>query len=188
MSSIENKNENVNVTISETVVTNNNKTQDLTQYSNRPDTPAILDILAERKKAGNLDKTFPIDLEYLLELREFWNIKTCMTFEQFERGPEHLRDAEAKVRLLTDENRQLRDKIKELLEENSLGINKITELRQELGGAHLIKLPLRKVNAFLMLTPDDDLSSDDSVFYVKTNEQGQMERIVRSIDELSASI
>ena len=171
------ENENSNVTISETVV---RTSSDLTQYSNRPDTPAILDILADRKKAGNLDKTFPIDLEYLLELREFWNIKTCMTFEQFERGPEHLREAEGKVRLLTDENRQLRDKIKELLEENALGINKLTQLRQELVDAHIVKLPLRKVHSFLMLTPDDELRSDDSTFYVKTNEQGQVERIFRN--------
>jgi hypothetical protein len=171
--------ENENVTVSETVV----KT-DITKYSNRPDTPAILDILVERKKTGNLDKTFPIDLEYLLELREFWNIKTCMTFEQWEHGPENLKLAEQALAKFKQENALLREKLKELLVDSEIAEKRITELRTKVDGAHVLKLPLRKVNTFLMLCQDSDLKSDNSIFYVKLNEQGQLERMVRSPEEL----
>lgn len=176
--------ENKIVTQSETKTETTTTTADLTQYSNRPDTPAILDILVERKKAGNQDKTFPIDLEYLLELREFWNTKTCMTFEQYEHGPENLRYAEQKLKEVNAENDQLRDKLKELLTDNTIAEKRIVELRLKVDDAHLVKLPLRKVNTFLMLCQDSDLKNDDSIFYVKLNDEGQMERIVRSADEL----
>lgn len=173
--------ENENVTISETIV---KTSSDLTKYSDRPDTPAILDILAERKKAGNTDKTFPIDLEYLLELREYWNIQTCMTFEQFEHGPANLRYAENKLKEFETENAQLRDKVKEIMTENTIAEKRIVELRVKLNDARIVKLPLRKVNSFLMLSQDSDSKSDESVFYVKVDEKGDMERIVRKPEEL----
>lgn len=166
------------------IVTQSSTTTDLSKYSNRPDTPAILEILVERKKAGNLDKTFPIDLEYLLELREFWNIKTCMTFEQWEHGPENLKLAEANLAKFKQENALLREKLKELLVDNEISEKRITELRLKADDARIVKLPLRKVNTFLMLSQDADSKSDDSVFYVKVDEKGELERMVRSVDEL----
>ena len=80
---------------------------------------------------------------------------------------------------------QLHAKIRELLADNTIAENRIVELRAKLQGERVVKLPLRKVNSFLMLSQDSDAKSDDSVFYVMLNEKGDMERIVRNPEELS---
>lgn len=78
----------------------------------------------------------------------------------------------------------LHSKISELLTDNTIAENRIVELRVKLQDAHLVKLPLRRVKSFLMLSQDSDCKSDDSVFYVKLDEKGDMERIVRKPEEL----
>ena len=150
------------------------KNENLTMYNGRP----TLDALWEGKK-----KTVTIDTSYLMELVEFFEKQTSATVEEFINSRRRYVETDKRNDELRKENANLHQKVKDVIVENTLAYSEIEELKLKQSKEGIVKLPLRKVNMFLMLSGESDLRDDNTYFYIKMD-NGTMTRITRSRGEL----
>lgn len=148
--------------------------ENLTMYNGRP----TLAALWEGKQ-----KSVTVDTAYLMELVEFFEKGTSATVEEFINSRKRHCETDARNDELRTENANLHQKIKDVIVENTLAYSEIEELKSKQAKEGIIKLPIRKVNMFLMLSQDSDLKDDNTFFYVKLD-NGSMTRICRTKEEL----
>lgn len=148
--------------------------ENLTKYNGRP----TLDALWEGR-----EKTVTVEASYLMELVEFFEKQTSATVEEFINSRKRYREIDKQNDDIRKENMNLHQKVKDVIVENTLAYNEIEELKSKQAKEGIIKLPLRKVNMFLMLSQDSDLRDDNTYFYVKLD-NGSMTRICRTKEEL----
>lgn len=148
--------------------------ENITTYNGRP----TLDALWEGKK-----KSVTVDAAYLMELVEFFEKKTSATVEEFINSRRRHQETDQRNDELRVENANLHQKVKDVIVENTLAYNELDELKSKQSMEGIIKLPLRKVNMFLMLSSESDLRNDNTYFYVKMDKD-VMGRISRTKEEL----
>ena len=162
----------------------------LDEYNGKPTLEKIQKIIAQKRAAGDLDRKIWVDVGWALEKEEFFIQQTGYTWAAAQNAPHQLYKYERSMLQAQDKANLEHQKCQELLLENAIvyeRLNQISEenkdkeasITQKLASSHIVKLPINKVKTFLAFCED---GIED--FYVKIDDNGNMQRIVRKLEEL----
>ena len=179
-----------NVTLTETEQTTQEKNHFLDEYNGKPTLEKIQKIIAQKRAAGELDRKIWVDVGWALDKEEFFITQTNYTWAAVQNAPHQLYQMQQNMLIAQDKANLEHRKCQELLLENAIvyeRLNQISEenkekestITQKLASSRIVKLPISKVKTFLAFCED---SIED--FYIKIDDNGNMQRIVRKLEEL----
>lgn len=168
------------------------KNRFLDEYNGKPTLETIRQLIIQKRATGDLSRKIWVDVEWALEMAEFFISQTNFTYSTVKNAPHQLYDYEQRM-LKAEQKRALEhQKCQDLLVENALvyerlnqisceGKEKEVVINQKLNQSKIIKLSISRVKMFLAFCkPEDDVED----FYVQIDEKGNMQRIVRKPEEL----
>lgn len=169
-----------------------NKNRFLDEYNGKPTLETIRQLILQKRENGDLDRKIWVDVGWALDKEEFFISQTNMTYSMVQNAPHQLYSYEQRM-LKAEQNRDLEHrKCQDLLVENALVYQRLEQMAAEMkemqsvlsenqNQSKIVKLPISRVRTFLAFCkPEDDIED----FYVKINDKGNMERIVRKPEEL----
>jgi hypothetical protein len=162
-----------------------NQNENITTFSGRPNLKAIVDSIQRKER---LIKVSP---NYLVDLVQQWETGTSYSYQMFHDAPKKLREMDELVQTTQHENAHLKEKLRDLVVELTVtqeSLDKLNEKEQDYlfreQESRIIQLSVKKINTFLSLCHPQELTDMNTVFYIKIDKDGEMQRMVRKREEL----
>lgn len=162
----------------------------LDEYNGKPTLETIRQLIIQKQANGDISRKIWVDVGWALEKEEFFINQTNFTWSSVQNAPHQLYQYEQRMLEAQQKANLEHRKSQDLLVENTLVYERLNQMTQEikdkeatlaqaLSESRIIKLPVSKVRTFLALS-----SNETEDFYIKIDDNGNMQRIVSKPEEL----